>query len=174
MSSARDTPLRAEGLGRSDAPLVMDSAQQILDTAPCGFITTLPDGTLTSVNATFASWTGHARTALLADMRFQDLLTGPDRETYETQVVPQLNAQGFVREVVFQLEQLSGAPRQVLVSASLSRDDKGRPLAVQTMILDATDRLTRDEELQVARNEVQQLAAIIISSKKRFSLFKNV
>ena len=151
-------------MNRPGVPLVIDSAQQILDTAPCGFISMRPDGTFTAVNATFASWTGHARDALLAGMRFQDLLTAPDREIYDTRFVPLLHAQGSVRDLVFQLEQGGGPPRQILVSASLSRDDKDQPLAFQTIVFDASDRIIRDEELQIARSEARQLAAIVMSS----------
>ena len=76
-----------------------ESVDDVLDSAPCGFISTLPDGTITQVNATFLSWTGHSRAALLAGQRFQDLLTVPDRIFYKTHFAPLLRAQGFVKEI---------------------------------------------------------------------------
>lgn len=160
MTGVREIPLSVQPVA---APGV-DSAQNILDTAPFGFIAARPDGTLTAVNATFASWTGRSRLALLGGTRFEDLLVGPDRQTYETRFVTQLHTQGYVRDLVFHLEQADGNLLQILVSASLSRDDQGRPLAVQFIVFDATDRVIREEELQIARNEAQQLAAIVMSS----------
>ena len=54
---------------------VQDSAEEMLDNAPCGILTSLPDGTIVSVNQTFLTWTGFDREWLLGGKKFQDLLT---------------------------------------------------------------------------------------------------
>ena len=74
-----------------------ESADDVLDSAPCGFISTRPDGTITQVNSTFLSWTGYSREALLADQRFQDLLTDSARALYDAHFAPLLRAQGYVK-----------------------------------------------------------------------------
>ena len=141
-----------------------ESAEDILDTAPCGFISTLPDGTITHVNATFLAWTGHSRASLLAGKRFQDLLTVPGRIFYETHFAPLLRIQGFVKEIACQLKREGHDPLQVLINSSLKLDADGQPLLIRTIVLDATDRTKYELELRRTRNEAQQLAAIVTSS----------
>ena len=80
-----------------------DGADELYENAPCGYLTTRPDGTIARVNRTFLRWTGYDREALLAGRRFQDLLTVPGRIFYETHFAPLLRLQGEVREVAFDL-----------------------------------------------------------------------
>ena len=47
---------------------------ELFEDAPCGYLETTPDGTITRVNRTFERWTGHHREALLGSP-FVDLLT---------------------------------------------------------------------------------------------------
>lgn len=141
-----------------------ESVDDVLDSMPCGFISTLPDGTITQVNATFLSWTGHSRAALLAGQRFQDLLTVPGRIFYETHFAPLLRMQGFVKEIACQMKREGREPLQVLVNSSLNLDVGGRPLFIRTVVFDATDRAKYEEELRRARNEAQHLAAIVTAS----------
>ena len=51
-----------------------ESAEELFEEAPCGYLTTLPDGTIVRVNRTFERWTGLDRHQLLGTTRFQDLL----------------------------------------------------------------------------------------------------
>ena len=141
-----------------------ESAEDILDSAPCGFISTLPDGTIVQVNATFLSWTGQSRATLLAGRRFQDLLTVPGRMFYETHFAPLLRMQGFVKEIACQIERVGREPMQVLVNSSLKLDAGGQPLVIRTIVFDATERAKYEQELRRARDEAQQLAAIVTSS----------
>lgn len=141
-----------------------ESVDDVLDSAPFGFISTLPDGTITQVNATFLSWTDHSRAALLAGQRFQDLLTVPGRIFYGTHFAPLLQMQGFVKEFACQLKREDQEPLQVLVNSSLKLDADGLPLFIRTIVFDATDRTKYEEELRRVRNEAQQLAAIVTAS----------
>ena len=55
--------------------LLEESAEDLYEQAPCGYLSTLPDGTIVRVNQTLLDWIGHTREALLAGTRFQTLLT---------------------------------------------------------------------------------------------------
>lgn len=141
-----------------------ESVDDVLDSAPCGFISTRPDGTITQVNSTFLSWTGYAREALLAGQRFHDLLTDSARILYEAHFAPLLRAQGFVKEIACQIKRDNQEPLQVLVNSSITLDSDGQPLCIRMIIFDATDRMKDDDELRRVRNEAQQLAAIVTAS----------
>ena len=80
-----------------------ENAQQLYETAPCGYLSTLQDGTIVKVNRTLLDWTGYAPEDLVSTKRLQDLLTVPGRIFYETQFAPLLDMQGFIKEVALDL-----------------------------------------------------------------------
>jgi sigma-B regulation protein RsbU (phosphoserine phosphatase) len=43
------------------AALADDDPAELYDNAPCGYLSTLPDGTIIKANATFLAWTGYDR-----------------------------------------------------------------------------------------------------------------
>jgi serine/threonine-protein kinase RsbW len=49
-----------------------DDPEDLYEHAPCGYLTTLPDGTVVRVNETFLSWTGYSRADLIGHKRFRD------------------------------------------------------------------------------------------------------
>src|SRR3954471_19252727 len=71
--------------------------------APCGYLTTLPDGTIVKVNETFLSWTGYDRSDLVGRRRFRDLLTAGGRIYHETHYAPLLTMQDGVSGIAFDL-----------------------------------------------------------------------
>jgi len=139
-------------------------AEELLAHLPCGVISTLPDGTIVHVNETFVAWTGLPAEALLSGQRFQNLLTVPGRIFYETHFAPLLRMQGFVKEIACQLKRADREPMHVLVNSMLKVGRNGEPQFIRTAIFDATDRVKYELELRRARNESQQLAAIVNAS----------
>jgi PAS domain S-box-containing protein len=81
------------------AALAEDDPAELYDNAPCGYLSTLPDGTIVKANATFLAWTGYDRDALVGRRRFQDLLAVGDRIFYQTHAAPMLLMQGMLREI---------------------------------------------------------------------------
>ena len=53
--------------------LLDESAEDLFESAPCGYLTTALDGTILRVNRTFEELTGRARSDLVGAMRFADL-----------------------------------------------------------------------------------------------------
>src|SRR5688572_2381999 len=60
------------------------SAEDLYENAPCGYLSTTPDGRIVRVNATFLRWTGYANADLVGVKRFQDLLTAGGRIYHQT------------------------------------------------------------------------------------------
>jgi PAS domain S-box-containing protein len=86
-----------------------ESAEDLLENAPCGYLSAAPDGTLVRVNATFLRWTGYRRDELVGVKRFQDLLTVGGRIYHETHYAPMLQMQGTVREIAVEIVGERGA-----------------------------------------------------------------
>ena len=140
------------------AALLEDDPEELYDNAPCGYLSTLPDGTIAKVNATLLTWTGFDRDELLG-RRFQDLLAAGDRIFYETHFAPLLRMQGHVREIAVQVVCRDGRRLPVLVNSVLKHDAEGAPQLVRTAIFDATERRSYEEELLAARRRAEESEA---------------
>ena len=129
-----------------------EHAEELYEEAPCGYLSTAPDGTIVRVNATFLRWTGYTREELLDGRRFQDLLTGGGRIYHETHYAPLLRMQGRVREIALDIRRADGSRLPALINAALKTDDQGEPLLVRTTVFDATERQRYELELRAARD----------------------
>ncbi|MFI7597324.1 SpoIIE family protein phosphatase [Actinoplanes sp. NPDC049681] len=123
--------------------------------APCGYLTTLPDGTIVKVNETFLSWTGYDRSALVGLRRFRDLLSPGDKIYHETHYAPLLSMRDDVQEIAFELVRADGRRLPILVNSVLGRDPAGLPRVIRTMVFDATERRGYERELLGARRAAE-------------------
>jgi sigma-B regulation protein RsbU (phosphoserine phosphatase) len=138
--------------------VLADSAEELFEEAPCGYLTTALDGRIVKVNRTFESWTGLDRSDLIGARRFADLLSPGGRIFYETHLLPLLHMQGWVREIAVELGGGEGRALPALVNAVLRRDAEGEPRAIRITVFDATDRRRYEEELLRARNREHAIA----------------
>ena len=53
-----------------DEQLLEESLEDLYEHAPCGYVSTLLDGTFAKVNQTFLTWTDYPREELLAGKRW--------------------------------------------------------------------------------------------------------
>jgi diguanylate cyclase (GGDEF)-like protein/PAS domain S-box-containing protein len=135
-------------------------ADDLYENAPCGYISTLLDGTIVKVNATFVRWTGEAADELVGRRRFQSLLTPGSRLLHEVQITPLLLLQGMVREISLELACSGGARLPVLVNSVLKSDGEGRPLLVRTTVIDSSERVEYERELRRARDRERDARAL--------------
>jgi PAS domain S-box-containing protein len=142
----------------AEAVLLNDTAEDLLEEAPCGYLSTRLDGTIVQINRTFESWTGRSRAELVGKARFQDLLSPGGRIYYETHYAPLLRMQGSVREIAVEITRADGSLLSALVNSSLRVDGTGRPRLIRTTIFDATDRRRYERELLRARQREHEIA----------------
>lgn len=100
-----------------DTRLLEEDAEDLYENAPCGYLSTLPDGLIVKTNGTFLRWIGYGRSELVGAKRFVDLLAPGGRIFYETHVSPLLRMQGFVREIAFDVARAGGDRLPVLINA---------------------------------------------------------
>jgi sigma-B regulation protein RsbU (phosphoserine phosphatase) len=138
------------------AALTEDNPAELYDNAPCGYLSTLPDGTIVKANATFLAWTGYQRDDLVGRHRFQDLLAPGDRIFYQTHAAPMLLMQGMLREIAVQLVGATGARLPLLMNAQLKRGEDGQPRLIRTVLFDTSERLAYERELMAARRRAEE------------------
>jgi phosphoserine phosphatase RsbU/P len=124
--------------------------QDLIEDAPCGYITLQASGRVDQVNRTFLKWSGHAADELVGK-RFSDFLTLPGRIYYETHIAPLLRMQGFFNEFAIDMLTADGAPLQMIANANERRDPDGKLLLIRVALIKATDRRRYEQELLSAR-----------------------
>ncbi|GGS34197.1 SpoIIE family protein phosphatase [Streptomyces griseoviridis] len=154
----------APGPDREPAPApgpCADSAEELYETAPCGFLSTAMDGTITKINGTLLRWLGRDRAGTVGQARFSDLLTTGGRLYHETHFAPLLSMRGEIGGIALQMRTATGDRLPVLVSAAVRYAADGTPALVHFTVFDAADRRTYEEELlrrRAAADEARDLA----------------
>lgn len=138
--------------------LLEDTAEDLFEEAPCGYLTTDLDGRIVKVNRTFERLTGHHRDELLGARRLQDLLAPGSQIYHDTHYHPLLLMQGTVREIAVELVRADGTRLPALINSVLRADSEGEPRVIRTTVFDATDRRRYEQELLSARREEHEIA----------------
>ncbi|MFB6768726.1 PP2C family protein-serine/threonine phosphatase [Streptomyces sp. NPDC056337] len=133
--------------------LLEDSAEELYDHAPCGYLSTLLDGQIAKVNTTLLDWLGYKREELVGRKRFSDLLTVGGRLYHETHFSPLLHMQGEVKGIALDLKAADGSRLPVMVTSTVKSGGDGQPLLIRTTVFDARDRRAYETELLRARRE---------------------
>jgi PAS domain S-box-containing protein len=142
----------------ADEDLLEESAEELYEDAPCGYLSTRMDGTIVRVNRTFEALTGHRREALVGVARFQDLLAPGDRIYHDTHHLPMLHLRGGVREIAVEVVRPDGSRLPALVNSVMRRDRGGTPRAIRVAVFEATERRRYERGLLAARRREHDVA----------------
>lgn len=131
--------------------LLEDSTEDLYENAPCGYLSTLLDGTIAKINTTLLGWLGYTRDEVVGRRHFSDLLTVGGRLYHETHFAPLLRMQGEIRGIALELRTATGERLPVLVTSTVKTAADGRPLLIRTTVFDARERRAYEAELLRAR-----------------------
>ncbi len=129
-----------------DNRLLVESAVELYEEAPCGYLYTSPSGAILKVNRTFLQWTGYAADALLG-RPFADILTVGGKMFLETHLAPLHRIQGATREIALDIVCKDGSLLPTLLNAVEKRSPAGQPLFNRITIFNARERRSYEREL---------------------------
>ncbi len=132
--------------------------QALFEQAPCGYLTTTADGTITRVNQTFVRWTGHAGDDLVGK-RLQSLMPIGDQILYSTHCQPQLAMVGAVAEIAIEVIGADGARRAALLSVARSPASDAGPAVDRVIIFGALERRRYEKDLLSAKRRAEESEA---------------
>jgi diguanylate cyclase (GGDEF)-like protein/PAS domain S-box-containing protein len=135
-----------------------ESAEELYEHAPCGYLSAEISGGIVRVNQTFLDWTGYTREQLLG-RSFDSLLSVGSRLFFETRFLPILRLEGEIREAALSVRRADDTVLPVLVNSILVRDDAGSPVSVRTAVFDSTKRQDYERDLLLARRASEQSEA---------------
>jgi sigma-B regulation protein RsbU (phosphoserine phosphatase) len=149
------------------AALLEDDAEELYESAPCGYLSTLMDGTIAKINGTLLKWLGLRREAVVGRMRFSDLLTVGGKLYHETHFAPLLRMQGEITGIALEMKQDGGGRIPVLVSSVVKYGSGGEALLIRTTVFDARDRRAYEEELLRARKAAEEARKQVEADRAR-------
>ncbi|WP_327104485.1 PP2C family protein-serine/threonine phosphatase [Nonomuraea glycinis] len=163
-----EQPERPGQDGMADvSALLEDSAEELYENAPCGYLSTLMDGTVVKINRTLLNWVGYTRAEVIGRLRFPDLLTVGGKLYHETHVAPLLRMQGELNGIALEIRTVNGSRLPVLVTSVVKTAGDGRQLLVRTTVFDARDRRAYESELLRARHEAEEARRIAERDRER-------
>ena len=146
-------------LDEGDVPHTATS--DLLDRAPCGFLSFRDDGTIVYANATLGQMLG-VDVRDLVGQSFEKILTVPARIFYQTHFFPLIKLHGRAEEIYFTLRAQSGAAVHVLVNAA--RTEVDGTVRIDCVMLRIHERQKYEQELLQAKKTAEAANA----SKMRF------
>jgi signal transduction histidine kinase/CheY-like chemotaxis protein len=137
--------------------LCQDSEAELYEQAPCGYLSTRPNGLIIKVNQTFLAWLGLEREQLIGKRRFQELLTIPGQIFFENHFHPILLIESRVNGVALDLKIPGRQPLPTLMTGVLKRDPSGAPVVMHLTVFNATERRAYEQALLKKTKELDLL-----------------
>jgi signal transduction histidine kinase len=132
-------------------------AGELLDRAPCGFLSFADDGTITVANTTVAEMLGYPRGAL-EGRRIESLMSVGARIFYQTHFFPLVRLHGRAEEIFLLLKSAEGEDVGVLANAA--RRQRGGVWANDCVFMHVRERRKFEDELLRARRDADQARAL--------------
>ncbi|THA75423.1 SpoIIE family protein phosphatase [Streptomyces sp. A0592] len=136
--------------------LLEDSVEELYEHAPCGYLSTLMDGTIAKINTTLLDWLGLERAQVVGRMRFADLLTVGGKLYHETHFAPLLQMKGEVSGIALDIRAVGRQRMPVLVTSKVKTSQDGEPMLIRTTVFDARDRRAYEAELLRGRKAAEE------------------
>lgn len=144
---------------------------QLVDTeflyqnSPCGYLSFYADGTIIKINQTLLSWLQQNNNEIVFTKKFGDILSKGGKFYYQMVVQPLLDMQGFANEISFEIK-AKNSSFPCLFSGSAIKNEDGKIIAVNAIILNITDRKKYETQLFSAKQHAEE-------EKKRFEFLSN-
>jgi PAS domain S-box-containing protein len=139
---------------------------ELLNTAPCGFVEFGDDGTIVLVNATLAALLDYAPGAL-AGQSMNVVLTPGSRVFHQTHFFPLLKMQGRVDEIYLSLRSRQGADIPVLANAV--RRERAGVVVNDCVVVPMYQRRRYEDELLQAKKAAEEVTAQLAEANRQMA-----
>jgi len=128
--------------------------EDLYETAPCGYVSLSPHGTIVKANRTLSDWLGWPPETLVGKA-VHDILGFGGRIAFETHLAPLLRLQGHVDEIALDLLRADGDKIPAIANAAEKRDAAGKHRFTRLTLFKAVDRRTYERSLLEARGKAE-------------------
>lgn len=125
---------------------LLAEARQLIDDAPCGYVSVDERLQIVNVNQTLARWVGYTREELLEKVNLFELID-PVRRSMLEQRLQSLQEAGRTDPMEIEVQRKNGTRFHALISSTAIRDAAGRFLHTNTTVVDISDRKASEQRL---------------------------
>jgi signal transduction histidine kinase len=136
----------------------LETAEELYDRAPVGYLTARPFGAVLRVNRTLLGWVGRREEELVGRRWQHVLLSAAGRIYFETHVRALLALHDAAREIALDLVCADGGRLSVLITVQQRRSADGTPLFERLTFMEATDRWRYEHALLDATHQAEEAA----------------
>ncbi|MBE7177257.1 MAG: PAS domain S-box protein [Mucilaginibacter polytrichastri] len=123
---------------------------ELYQTAPCGYFSLSPDGTLIKINQTLLAWLGYTEEEMIGE-KFTMLLSRGGQVHFELFFWPLVNVTKTVKELSYEIVRKDGSSLPVLLNATAKMTPGNKIAVVNAAVTDITERKSYELELLKAK-----------------------
>jgi len=123
--------------------------------APCGYHSLAADGTFILINDTELQWLGYSRKEIVGQKKFIDLISASSVQIFQNNF-PAFKAQGWIRDLEFEMVRRDGSLLPVLISATALYDKNGNFQMSRTAVYDRTEQKRAEEEIRTLNKDLEK------------------
>ncbi|WP_010228892.1 response regulator [Gillisia marina] len=135
---------------------IIETAEELYENAPCGYVSFLSDGTIYNINSTLLSWLNFSKEEVIYLKRIPDLFKIGGQIFFETHFFPLIRMQGFIQEINFDIVRKDRSFFPGLINVKEISAKGKNPLTYRATIFDITDRKKYEKELIAAKKKAEE------------------
>lgn len=136
--------------------IITETAEELYENAPCGYVSFLTDGIIFNINTTLLSWINFTKEEVIYNKKFQDLFKIGGQIFFETHFFPLIRMQGFIQEINFDIVRKDRSSFPGLINVNEIPAKGKNPLTYRATIFDITDRKKYELELMAAKKKAEE------------------
>ncbi|RKS45046.1 PAS domain S-box-containing protein [Gillisia mitskevichiae] len=135
---------------------ITETAEELYENAPCGYVSFLTDGTIYNINATLLSWINFKKKEVIYIKKFPELFKIGGQIFFETHFFPLIRMQGYIQEINFDIVRKDRTSFPGLLNVNEIPAKGENPLTYRATIFDITDRKKYEKELIAAKKKAEE------------------
>ncbi len=135
---------------------ITETAEELYENAPCGYVSFLTDGTIFNINTTLLSWLNFKKEEVIYLKKFPELFKIGGQIFFETHFFPLIRMQGFIQEINFDVVRKDRSTFPGLINVNEIPAKGENPLTYRATIFDITDRKKYEKELMAAKKKAEE------------------
>lgn len=142
----------------------LESAEELYEGAPCGYLSVDPAGLIVRANGKLAAWLGYAPEELVGQERFIDLLSIAGRVLYQGHFDTALAAGSEIHGFVVEFQARDGSTVPALLHARQIRNKEGAPIFTRMTVVNTSDQRCYEEQLKESRKQADLISTELANS----------
>mgnify|MGYP001269005190 FL=1 len=135
--------------------------QDLYDNAPTGYHSLDANGTIVMINQTELDWLGYTREEVVGLKTFRTLCTPQSQKVFDENF-PRFKAQGWIKDLEFELIRKDGSTFPILLNATAIYDANGNYLHSRSTLFDITERKRVEEEARTLFHAIEHSPVSVV------------